>query len=276
MLNLPLKKNNYTFLIETNNYKSTKNNIFEYAVSIGYNKENLFSGNSVDFKVIEEDNIIKVDLIRQEIVDDIYLSPRFEDTKIYLIYDASKMNISSQNTLLKTLEETPKDVIIFLVSTNIKNILDTIKSRCLIFYDIDNNINVSKYEDLKYFNEFINSICDINYESTNDFIDLLENISKDRENSNNIFNLYIDLLNIFLHDIIIYKITLNKNLMFLKTKIDILITVANKYDNIFWWNFIKDLNQIKLLQNNNLDYKLLLLKLYLKQKRNLREILNEF
>lgn len=276
MLNLPLKKNNYTFLIETNNYKSTKNNISEYAVSIGYNKENLFSGNSVDFKVIEEDNIIKVDLIRQEIVDDIYLSPRFEDTKIYLIYDASKMNISSQNTLLKTLEETPKDVIIFLVSTNIKNILDTIKSRCLIFYDIDNNINVSKYEDLKYFNEFINSICDINYESTNDFIDLLENISKDKENNNNIFNLYIDLLNIFLHDIVIYKKTLNKNLMFLKSKIDILITVANKYDNTFWWNFIKDLNQIKLLQNNNLDYKLLLLKLYLKQKRNLREILNEF
>lgn len=276
MLNLPLKKNNYTFLIETNNYTSTKNNISEYAVSIGYNKENLFSGNSVDFKVIEEDNIIKVDLIRQEIVDDIYLSPRFEDTKIYLIYDASKMNISSQNTLLKTLEETPKDVIIFLVSTNIKNILDTIKSRCLIFYDIDNNINVSKYEDLKYFNEFINSICDINYESTNDFIDLLENISKDKENNNNIFNLYIDLLNIFLHDIVIYKKTLNKNLMFLKSKIDILITVANKYDNTFWWNFIKDLNQIKLLQNNNLDYKLLLLKLYLKQKRNLREILNEF
>ena len=61
------------------------------------------------------------------------------------------MNQSAQNALLKTLEEVPNDVIIFLVATNIKKLLATIKSRCIVYYDRDERIDITKYEALKYF-----------------------------------------------------------------------------------------------------------------------------
>lgn len=268
MLKLPAKITNRSYLIETDNYEKTKKVLIDYAISIGFNKENLLSGNSVDFKLIERDDIIKVDEIREKIVDDIYLTPRFEDNKIYVLYDSSKLNQSAQNALLKTLEEVPENVIIFLVATNIKQLLDTIKSRCIINYDRDEKVDISKYKNLKYYDEYVKAWCDIKYGSSNDFIDLLNAIDEEKEQKN-LFLTYLDLLNIFLHDIISYKKTLNKKLMYLTDKIDILITTASAIDIEFWWEFISDVNKYKLLPNNNLDYKMILINLYLKEKQKL-------
>ena len=271
MLRLPKKAINWTYLIETDNIDRTKKAIIDYAIDIGFNKDVLLSGNSFDFKYIENEDIIKVDYIREELIDNIYLSPRFEQKKIYLIYDASKMNQSAQNALLKTLEEVPNDVIIFLVATNIKKILDTIKSRCVVYYDRDERVDTSKYEALKHFDDFIKAICDIKFGSSNDFIDLINAIADEKEQSD-IFVIYLDLLNLILHDVLVYKKTLSKDLMYLGSKRDILITLANQHNTEFWWTFVSDLNKIKLLPNNNLDYKMILIDLYLKEKQKLDTI----
>lgn len=266
MLRLPNQALNWTYLIETDNYEKTKKTIMDYAVSIGFDKDILLSGNSYDFKIIEKDDIIKVDFIREELIDGIYLSPRFEQKKIYLIYDASNLNTSAQNVLLKTLEEVPKDVIIFLVASNIKKILDTIKSRCIVYFDREEKVDIKKYEELKFFDEFVRSICDIKFGSSNDFIDLLSDIEE--EQKDNIL-IYIDLLNLILHDVLVYKKTLSKDLMYLSSKRDFLITLASQHSIEFWWSFISDLNNIKLIPNNNLDYKLILIGLYLNEKQKL-------
>lgn len=268
MLRLPKKAVNWTYLIETDNIDRTKKSITDYAINIGFNKDLLLSGNSFDFKIIENESIIKVDYIRDELLDNIYLSPRFEEKKIYVVYNASQMNQSAQNALLKTLEELPDDVIIFLVATNIKRILDTIKSRCIVYYDRDEIVDISKYEKLKYFDDYIKAICDIKYGSSIAFIDLLNDISNENDQNNNCLN-YLNLLSIILHDVLVYKKTLSKELMYLTSKIDLIITLASQHEMTFWWSFISDLNKIKLIPNNNLDYKMILIDLYLKERQKL-------
>ena len=265
MLRLPKKAINWSYLIETDNIDRTKKSIIDYAIDIGFNKEVLLSGNSFDFKIIENEKEIKVDYIREEFIDSIYLSPRFEQKKIYLVYDASLMNISAQNAVLKTIEELPDDAIVFLVANNIKKILETIKSRCIVYYDRDDKVDITRYESLKYYDEFVRYICDIKYGSATGYIDLITNIDNDKDQKNEL-PLYIDLLNIILHDVLIYKKTLSKDLMYLTSKRDILITIANQYDVSFWWSFVSDVNKIKLLPDNNLDYKMILIDLYLKKQ----------
>ena len=87
---------------------------------------------SPDFRFIEkaEDaKEIQVDIIRDNLIADIYKKPIISDRKVYIINDANKMNVAAQNVLLKTLEEPPKYVTIILVSTTVDAFLPTIKSR---------------------------------------------------------------------------------------------------------------------------------------------------
>ena len=69
-----------------------------------------------------------------EIVNDVFLSPYESDKKIYILNNASAINIQAQNKLLKTLEEPPKNVYFILNVSNEAKILPTIKSRCRKIY----------------------------------------------------------------------------------------------------------------------------------------------
>ncbi len=73
---------------------------------------------------------IKVDDIEQ-MLDTVPVKP-LSGHKIYFIHRADQMNAQAQNKLLKTLEEPPKDVTIFLGVANEASVLDTIKSRARV------------------------------------------------------------------------------------------------------------------------------------------------
>ncbi len=71
-------------------------------------------------------------VIKVERVSDIISSMSVKalgDKKLYFISRADLMNVQAQNKLLKTLEEPPRDVTIFLGVANESAMLDTIKSR---------------------------------------------------------------------------------------------------------------------------------------------------
>lgn len=70
---------------------------------------------------------IKVDDVEQ-MLDTVSVKP-LSGHKIYFVHRADQMNAQAQNKLLKTLEEPPKDVTIFLGVSNEASVLDTIKSR---------------------------------------------------------------------------------------------------------------------------------------------------
>ena len=75
--------------------------------------------------------------------------------KIIIIDDCEYLNKNSSNSLLKVLEEPPENVYFFLIHNSQRNILETIKSRCIefkIFLDqeskkkIINNVTQSNYD----------------------------------------------------------------------------------------------------------------------------------
>ena len=86
-----------------------------------------------DLIIIEpEDELIKIEKIRYAI-SELMLKPTISNKKVCIINDADCMNSSSQNALLKVLEEPPTFVTIILITSNKEKILHTIKSRCVTF-----------------------------------------------------------------------------------------------------------------------------------------------
>ncbi len=85
-----------------------------------------------DYKYIckkEDKKNILVEQIRDNIVNDIYVSPATGDKKVYIIDGAEYLNDASQNALLKTLEEPPRHAIIILIASSSSNLLPTVISR---------------------------------------------------------------------------------------------------------------------------------------------------
>lgn len=79
----------------------------------------------------EKPEVIKVDEIRQQIVDTVDIRPFLGDRKIYIIPDADRMNPQAQNSLLKVLEEPSEYVTIFLLCCDEAALLETILSRVI-------------------------------------------------------------------------------------------------------------------------------------------------
>ena len=116
-----------------------KKNIFkEYNITkkSDYNiireKENLYnqilSGVVEEFKILDGKEM-KVQDVRNAF-SSVYEKPLIIEKRIYIINNFEYLNNSSQNALLKILEEPPFYVTIILTSKTLNGILDTIKSRC--------------------------------------------------------------------------------------------------------------------------------------------------
>lgn len=76
-----------------------------------------------------EKQTIKVGAIN-ELVDSVHYSPVSGVLKLYFINYADCMTGEAQNKLLKTLEEPPEGVVLFLGTAKPAALLDTVKSRC--------------------------------------------------------------------------------------------------------------------------------------------------
>ena len=85
--------------------------------------------NHVDVKFLPEkgDKILTEDV--NALIEESYVKPLEEDKKLFLIVGADKMPAVAQNKLLKTLEEPPANVIIFLGASNEYALLPTVRSR---------------------------------------------------------------------------------------------------------------------------------------------------
>ncbi|WP_163195602.1 DNA polymerase III subunit delta' [Clostridium thermarum] len=85
----------------------------------------------IEFRVPKGKKTIGVDEIRS-IIEEVYKRPYEGDKKVVILYESNKMTPQAQNAFLKTIEEPPVGVFIFLLADNGEAILDTIKSRCQI------------------------------------------------------------------------------------------------------------------------------------------------
>lgn len=92
----------------------------------------LASGNHPDFIRIapaEDKKLIVVDQIR-DLIDRLTLTSQMQGYRVIIINPADVMNISAQNSLLKTLEEPRAKTVLFLVSSQPAGLAATVLSRC--------------------------------------------------------------------------------------------------------------------------------------------------
>ena len=73
-----------------------------------------------------------IDVIREFLIEKAPIRPSLSSRKVFVVSEAEKLNVNSQNALLKILEEPPEFCFIILLCTHPERLLPTIKSRCQI------------------------------------------------------------------------------------------------------------------------------------------------
>ena len=84
-----------------------------------------------------------------ELVKNTYIKPYESDKRAFFVCDAQTMNLSSQNKLLKTLEEPPKNVYIFLGATS-EFSLRVLTSTKTTDFGFSATISISPYPVVKF------------------------------------------------------------------------------------------------------------------------------
>lgn len=155
------EKMSHVYLLETNNLDKAYTDLLQVIKQINCEKEfvndchkcnlcNLVNQASLPSLVVVEadgNNIKKEQVV--ELKRKFSYRPVYTTNNIYIIKNAAKMNKESSNTMLKFIEEPNDNILGFLLTENLNNVLPTIRSRCeilKIWYEEDNNIDKDDYQ----------------------------------------------------------------------------------------------------------------------------------
>lgn len=245
----------------------------------------------------EKPGSIGVDDIRNQVANDVFVKPYSGPKKIYIINEGEKMTVAAQNALLKTLEEPPLYTVILILTTNVKMLLPTIVSRCVLLsmkpvedkevkeflmesmklpdYKAEicaafsrGNIGKARllamsdeFDNIK--NEAVSLMKNIKDMEVNEIVSSIKKIS---EYSMDISD-YLDMLSIWYRDVLLYKATNDLNHLIFKEEIQYIRKVAklSTYEGIE--NIIEMLDKTKqrLAANVNFDLAMELLLLTMKE-----------
>ena len=228
-----------TFAYHFINYILSKNEMFPYDI----NKFEIHSENK-SFKLIknlthpnfhlivllDDKKIIEISQIRKAISYSQKTS--FDNNyRIVLIDNIEFLNIYSSNALLKIIEEPNEKLIFILIHNNSKKIIETIKSRCIIYkkkFTFNENLSIaSKLVDVNFKNYFSESI--INYYFTvGDFL-YLYNFSKKNK---------LDLQQMSLKSLLIYLINFKNN----KNEPELINFIYRLIESYFHYSFLNNKN----------------------------------
>ena len=75
---------------------------------------------------------LAIDVVREFLIGKVSNRPTLSQRKVFVVSEAEKLNASSQNALLKSLEEPPEYCSIILLCTRMEKLLPTTRSRCRI------------------------------------------------------------------------------------------------------------------------------------------------
>jgi DNA polymerase-3 subunit delta' len=92
---------------------------------------------------------LPIDVIREFLIEKVSTKPILSQRKVFVANEAEKLNLASQNALLKVLEEPPTYCCIILLCTRLERLLPTTKSRCQIirFGPIDKDRIIAKLKE---------------------------------------------------------------------------------------------------------------------------------
>ena len=128
--------------------------------------------NYEDLYHIKADDLSVKDGQVSELQEKLKSKPTGGMRNIAIIEDADSMTVRAQNRLLKTLEEPNAGTVLFLLSENTENLLQTITSRCII-YRLSNFALNEDNVDLSFAKEMMEMIIEGAY-----FCDLKDKLTK--------------------------------------------------------------------------------------------------
>ncbi len=199
------------YLIESSDINLAKNVAYTLVSDVISENSTVDIFSHPDVKILEKNSEILISDIREKIVADCVKTPFIARRKFYIICDAGYMNEGASNALLKTLEEPPEFVSIILITKNKDLLLPTILSRC-IKYTIQDTKNA--YLLSLVGKEYVNEIFGfLSYREKN--YGNLYQFSRQMQKSKEEFRDMLNVLRIIFRDAITYKMTSNKNLLFL-------------------------------------------------------------
>ena len=122
----------------------------------------------IDIKTLNEDgreNTSKKSEINVSQVRNIIKQANYTNSlskyKVIVIDSIDEINVNGQNALLKTLEEPNKDTFIFIICNNLNSVLDTIKSRCIVYTISDLNFDDWKNALFQENESMLNSLSEV-------------------------------------------------------------------------------------------------------------------
>lgn len=259
------------------------------------------SGNHPDIiRVTHEKVSIGVDDIRLQVNADIQVKPYDSKYKVYIIEDGDKLTEAAQNALLKTMEEPPEYAVILLLVSNITALLPTILSRC-----VQLNLKPVDKAAIKEYLMLRHQIPDykaemaaafsggnvgkaVKYASSEEFekmkddvlhilkyideMELHEVISGLKLLTANkpVIEDYIDLMILWYRDVVMYKATMDPDLLLYREERSFINHQANirSYDNIEKIINAMEKAKIRLRANVNFDIAIELMLLTIKENSN--------
>ena len=234
--------------------------------------------NHPDFFTLDKDKILLHHITYREdkwddekgqrnVNDFLSVTPSIAVNKVVLILNAQTMNNSSQNALLKSLEEPAPNSYIIITTDRPKSLLETIYSRCQIInipnvtqkvtneWLIDNGISDINSNDFPSFSTPLSILNDIQNNDHHNFRDFINIISEYLDNKldlnltiKNISSLEIDLIMKANYLIEFLKILLKSNLLS-----EDLSGIYKKYNSLKY-NNLKISNLINELNNFRYDF----------------------
>lgn len=246
----------------------------------------------------EKPNSIGVKDIREQINNDIIIKPYSGKYKIYIIDEADKLTIQSQNALLKTIEEPPAYAVILLLTTNAEGLLPTVLSRCITIplravddvemkqflmqklqlpdYQADicvafaqgnvgKAIRISSSEEFNELRE--DTLLLLKNIDNMEIYEMIDFVKKIAENKKNIYD-YLDIMMIWFRDVLLFKATSDANDLVFKDN----ITFITKQANMSSYNglelVIEAIEKAKARLNANVNFELVMELLLLTIKEN--------
>ena len=231
--------------------------------------------NHPDFFTLDKDKILLHHITYREdkwddekgqrnVNDFLSVTPSIAVNKVVLILNAQTMNNSSQNALLKSLEEPAPNSYIIITTDRPKSLLETIYSRCQIInipnvtqkvtneWLIDNGISDINSNDFPSFSTPLSILNDIQNNDHHNFRDFINIISEYLDNKldlnltiKNISSLEIDLIMKANYLIEFLKILLKSNLLSEDLSGIYKKYNSSKYNNLKISNLINELNNFR-------------------------------
>jgi DNA polymerase-3 subunit delta' len=259
------------------------------------------SGNNPDIiRVTHEKLSIGVEDIRIQVNADIQVKPYDSPYKVYIIDDADKLTEQAQNALLKTIEEPPEYAVLLLLVSNISVILPTILSRCvqLNLKPVDKASIKDYLMEQHHIPDYKAEVAAafsggnvgkaIKFASSEDFdrmkgdvlhilkyiddMELYEIISglKTLTASKNNIEDYIDLMILWYRDVLMYKATMDPDLLLYKEQLTFIRNQAStrSYEGLDQIISAMEKAKIRLKANVNFDIAIELMLLTIKENSN--------